>query len=429
MNRLLTPSEHLMWLLGCDRPINVSLCARIRGELNVNQITEAIGWVQRRHPLLGARIVIDQHNQPRLVSEKVPPIPVQVIERLDEQHWCQEMCAELLRPFSWSEEPLARLVLLHSPDVSDLILTYHHIGDGLSGAYLMRDIWCEITEPGSYREPLPEIPPIDQLLPSVTTGEEKDVIDFDWKVEVDEDSKLEDEATQSNLHLLYWDFSPRETERLITRCRQEQTTVHGALCASFLLSLATEMGSSEETILKCLSPFSLRNYLKIPVGENFGEYVAGIRTSHSLNQQTQFWNLAREVKHQINQAVVNKKIYEGVPKAKSFLSTKPDKIAVRQYGKNLVYSDIAITNLGRLEIPVHRGRLELEKLYFTVTGFRHGPMIVAIVTIAGKMCVTFRYLESLVSSVSAQKINQGAIEQLRQALVQECRICELQNAE
>ena len=416
MNRLLTPSEHLMWLLGCDRPINVSLCATIRGELSVNQLTEAMGWIQRRHPLLGARIFIERQEQPQLVSEGVPAIPVQVIERLGEQHWCQEISAELLRPFSWSEEPLARCVLLHSPNVSDLLLTYHHIGDGLSGAYLMRDLWCEITEPGSYREPLPEIPPLDQLLPPVTKEEEKNAVDCDGKVEFDGDSELGEEATQSKLHLLYWYFSPLETDRLVARCRQEQTTVHGALCASFLLSLAAEAGSEEETILKCLSPFNLRNYLAISVGENFGEYVARLLTSHSLNQQTQFWDLAREVKAQINQAVVNKKIYEGGSKAKSFLATKPNKITVRQYGKELVNSDISITNLGRLEIPVHRGRLELEKLYLTVTGLRHEPMIVAITTIAGKMCVTFRYLESLVSSQSAQKINQGAVERLRKAL-------------
>ena len=331
-------------------------------------------------------------------------------------HWCQEICAELLRPFEWSSGPLARCVLLHSPDVSDLLLTYHHIGDGLSGAYLMRDLWCEITAPGSYRERLPEMPPIDQLLATVSMGDEKYAVDFDWKFEVDGNSKLEKKVTQPKLQLLYWDFSLRETERLVTRCRQEKTTVHRALCASFLLSLADLVGSSEETILKCLSPFNLRNYLSIPVGEIFGEYVARILTSHSLNPQTQFWNLAREVKQQISDAVVNKKIYEGGSKAKSFLSTKPNKITVRQYGSDMVNSDITITNLGRLKIPVHRGKLELEKLYFTVTGLRNELMIVSIATIGGKMCVTFRYIESLLTSISAQKINQRAVERLCKAL-------------
>lgn len=416
MNRLLTPSEHLMWLLACDVPINVSLCATIRGTLSIDQVTEAIGWIQRRHPLLGAKIFIDQQQQPQLVSQGVPPISLEVKERLSEEHWCQKISTELLRPFSWNEEALARVVLLHSPDAVDLLITYHHIGDGLSGAYLMRDIWYEITEPGSCRQRLPEIPPMDQLLPQITTEEDNDAVDFDWKVGVEENSLLQQDDTLPKLHLLYWHLSPLETDKLVARCRQEQTTVHGALCACFLLSLAAQVGSSQETILKCLSPFNLRNYLTIPVGENFGEYVARLLTSHSLNQQTQFWDLAREVKHQINQAVVDKKIYSGSSIAKSFLSTNPNKITVRQYGLNMVNSDISITNLGRLEIPVYRTGLELEKLYFTVTGLRHEPIIVAIATIAGRMCVTFRYVESLVPSLSAQKINTGAVERLHKAL-------------
>jgi NRPS condensation-like uncharacterized protein len=416
MNRLLTPSEHLMWLLGCDRPINVSLCARIRGELSVNQLKEALGWVQRRHPVLGARIVTNEQQQPQLVSDGVPLIPVQLIERQGEEHWCEALCTELLYPFSWSEEPLVRLVLLHSPDVSELIMTYHHIGDGLSGAYLMRDIWCEMTQPGSYREPLSEIPPIDQLMPPIARDGEKDSPDFDWEIGADAITSLEEDNIQEKLHLLHWYFSPEQTDKLVARCRQEQTTVQGAICASFLLEVATEVSSSQETVLKCLSPLNLRNYLAPPVGENFGEYVARVLTAHSLNQETQFWVLARDVKHQINQAIVDKKIFLGGSKAKSFLSTNPNTITVRKYWKDMVSSDITVTNLGRLEIPLQRGGLELEKLFFTVTGLRHEPIIVGIVTIGGTMCVTFRYLESLMPPASAQRINQGAIERLRVAL-------------
>lgn len=415
MNRLLTPSEHLMWLLGCDRPTNVVLSATIKGAISVNQMTEALSWIQHRHPLLRTRIVIDQQQQPRLVSEGVPAIPLRVIERQNEENWLTEISEELLSPFLWGEQPLARVVLLHSPSGCELLVTYHHIGDGLSGAYLMRDIWCEITKPGSCREPLPEIPSIDQLLPTVVRKGDKDAVDFNWRIETDSTIQL-DETFPERLEVLHWYFSPLETNRLVARCRLEQTTVHGALCAAFLLSLAVETSSSKETVLRCLSPFNLRNYLTVAVGENFGEYIARVVTTHVLNQQTQFWDLARQVKHQINQAVVDKKIYEGGSKAKSFLKTKPDKIKVRQYAKNITSSDIVITNLGRLEIPVHQGGLELEKIYFTVTGFRHQPIIVAIATTAGKMCVTFRYQESLIPSVSAQRINIKAVEKLRQAV-------------
>ena len=81
-------------------------------------------------------------------------------------------------------------------------------------------------------------------------------------------------------------------------------------------------------------------------------------------------------------------------------------MTVRQYGKDRVTSDITGTNLRCLEIPLQRGGLELEKLFFTVTGLRHEPIIVGIATIGGTMCVMFRYLESLMALTSAQRINQ-----------------------
>jgi hypothetical protein len=95
MNRLLTPSEHLMWLVGCDRPINVVLSAKIRVAISVNQLTEALGWMQHRHPLLRTRIVIDK-QQPRLVSQGVPTLPLRVIERQNDEHWLTEISAQLL---------------------------------------------------------------------------------------------------------------------------------------------------------------------------------------------------------------------------------------------------------------------------------------------------------------------------------------------
>ncbi len=137
MNRLLGPSEHLLWLLAQTKPINVVLCATITGPLTIKQLSKALASVQHRHPLLGVRIAIDNCQQARFVSEGVPSIPLRITERLSEEHWCHEAEEELLRPFSWSEGPLIRVVFLQSPDVSELIVTFDHcIGDGLLGVRL-----------------------------------------------------------------------------------------------------------------------------------------------------------------------------------------------------------------------------------------------------------------------------------------------------
>jgi hypothetical protein len=78
------------------------------------------------------------------------------------------MGEELLQPLNWSEGPLMRVLLLRSPDVSHLLITFYHgIGDGLSGAYLIRDILQFIGEPDSPRELLPDLSPVDEIIPDL----------------------------------------------------------------------------------------------------------------------------------------------------------------------------------------------------------------------------------------------------------------------
>ncbi|MEH2466429.1 condensation domain-containing protein [Nostoc sp.] len=169
MNRLLTASEHLMWLSYNTSPRNVTLSATIKGSFTIDSLTEALAWLQLRHSRLIVKIVINNQNQPQFSLENVPPIPLRVIERQGEEYWCWEMEKELRHPLNWSEEPLLRILLLHSPDVSNLIITFHHcIGDGLSGAYLIQDILQFIGEPDSPRELLPDLPSVDEIIPNVT---------------------------------------------------------------------------------------------------------------------------------------------------------------------------------------------------------------------------------------------------------------------
>ena len=424
MNRLLGSSEHLLWLLAQTKPINVVLCATITGPLTIKQLTTALTWVQHRHPLLAVRIVIDNHDQPRFVSEGVPSIPLRIIARQGEEHWCQEVEEELLRPFSWSEGPLIRVVFLQSPDVSELIVTFDHcIGDGLSGAYLIRDILRQVSEPGIKQQRLPDPRSCEELIPLSARGLSRDSVDEDFENHKTAKSHLEVVTNRPSnqkilakeqIRLLHWCLSPEETARLLSCCREKQTTVHGALCASFLLSVADEVRSATETVLKCMSPVSLRNHLVQAIGEDFGAYYTRELTYHQIKAATDFWEVAREVKYQLNQVVAHGKIFAGVQKVKAFLSTKPDPSRLRQYVKGLIGSDLTVTNLGRLNIPEQFSLLHLRELYITVAGI--APIIVGVATLGGKMFVSCRYLNTVIPPACAESINKGAMQRLREAI-------------
>ncbi len=418
MNRLLTASEYLMWLSYNNSPENVTLSATIKGSFTIDLLTEALAWLQLRHSRLRVKIVTNNQNQPQFSLENVPLIPLRVIERQGEEHWCREMLEELRHPLNWSEEPLLRVLLLHSPDVSNLIITFHHcIGDGLSGAYLIRDILQFIGELDSPRELLPDLPPVDEIIPNVTKTWVDEDLDDSLKAEsiLAANYRNNKELNTSEvfpIRLFNWTLSSTGTTKLITRCREENTSVHGALCAAFLLAIAAEIKSPNEIILKCHTPVNIRNYLTIHVGENLGEYITRPVTAHQLSQKTDFWDLAREVKYKLNQVVAEGRLFDNVLKARAFFSSNSNKGGEASDARNKGSKDIAITNVGNLNIKQLFGKLQLQELYLMATGSKSLPLLIGVATLKDKMCFLCRYQESLVPSANVYNIKNTAMEQL-----------------
>ncbi|MBE9035660.1 hypothetical protein IQ246_11175 [aff. Roholtiella sp. LEGE 12411] len=412
-----------MWLSYNNSPENVTLSVTIKGLFTIDLLTEALAWLQLRHSRLRVKIVTNSQNQPQFSLENVPPIPLRVIERQGEEHWCREMVEELRHPLNWSKEPLLRVLLLYSSDISNLIITFHHcIGDGLSGAYLIRDILQFIGEPDNPRELLPDLPPVDEIIPDITKdvvfenlNESRDTKSILTKTYLNKQSK--NISPSLAIRQFHWTLSSVETTKVVARCRVEQTSVHGALCAAFLLAIAAEVKSSTEIILRCQTPVNIRNYLTIPVNENLGEYIARPATAHRLSQKTDFWDLAREVKYKLNQVVADGKLFDDVLKARALLSSNSNKGGetsdFRKLGEII---DITITNLGNLNIKQQFGKIQLQELYLMATGSKSLPLLIGVATLKDKMCFICRYQESLVPDANAYNIKNTAMEQLLTAV-------------
>ncbi|GAA6618123.1 phthiocerol/phthiodiolone dimycocerosyl transferase family protein [Scytonema sp. NUACC26] len=433
MHRLLGQSEHFLWLLSQSTPMNIVLCASVKGTLTINQLRKALKQVQYRHPLLSVKITTDDKNQPLFTEEDVPDIPLRVID-WQEERWCQEVEEELFYPIPWNTGPLVRVTFLHSTEVCQLIVTIDHcISDGLSGAYLVRDILHAASQPDTQTQRLPKQPPWEEMMPplqktlSIDRAKEE-YLEQDRSLSRSEQKNfLDRESKKWQLRLFHWSLSPEQTHAIVTCCRKEKTTVQGALCAAFLLSIAAEIDLRHQEFVKCLSPLSLRKYLVPPIGEDFGQYISRIMTRHQCNNPSdvsQLWQIAHKVKQQINQAVISGNIFRSGSALSRFLSTKPDPIATKQYADKLVGSDLTVTNLGRLNIPQQFGQLHLQELYLTVTGSEKEPIILGVTTIGDRMCITFRYLESIIPQSIAQKIQRGAMRRLDEVVTQYADIIE-----
>lgn len=212
--------------------------------------------------------------------------------------------------------------------------------------------------------------------------------------------------------MFHWTLSSAEVTKIVARCREEKTSVHGALCAAFLLAIAAEIKSHKEIILKCHTPINIRNYLTVNVNDNLGEYITRPVTAHRLTQNTNFWNLAREVKSKLSQFLADGKIFDDVLKARSLLSSNSNKGEENLDFRNLGGIDIVITNLGNLTIKQQFGKLQLQELYLTATAAKSLPLLISVATLKDQMCFICRYQESLVPAANVYNIKNTAMKQL-----------------
>ncbi|MGS2764798.1 condensation domain-containing protein [Sinomicrobium sp. M5D2P9] len=189
-------------------------------------MAEALDKAQQRHPNLSIRIVMDAYSRPVFKHAAWIPIPLWVLEVDQEHRWEQEVEKELATRFKTEKEALVWAVLVQRPNNTELILIGHHAtADSTSMTYLFRDILAAIS-----RQKLEPMQPQKTNDETLGLPKDQDVVGSERtrplvKVKKSFVPKI------SSLR-----FSAENTRDIINRSKEEQTTVHGALCAAVLIA-------------------------------------------------------------------------------------------------------------------------------------------------------------------------------------------------
>ena len=105
----------------------VTVVARVKGNITVDMLMNAVEKVQQIHINLRVRIKKDVEYNPWFTTENVKEIPIEIITRKSDDHWIQVQKDASQVPFRFDERPVIRFILVHSPSVSELIILCHHI--------------------------------------------------------------------------------------------------------------------------------------------------------------------------------------------------------------------------------------------------------------------------------------------------------------
>ncbi|MEH2071553.1 MAG: condensation domain-containing protein [Nostoc sp.] len=417
--RPLGAGEQIFWLHDRAHPLHFALTAQIKGKFTVPQLQQALHLVQQRHPLLRVRIVLDESKHPWFV-EHPADIPLRVVQRQSEQHWQREVEQEIATPFIWWQAPLVRVVLVHSSngvELSELIVTCHHsIADGISVTYLIRDILQAIATPTTFRESLFVPPSLEDLI--IGKVLERVSLLKPLPKFISDSFLLEQPAKQNNRSFVSSGLLSSETTRLlIARCQQEQTSVHAAICAAFLLAVRQQNHSQQPQNINCSSPINLRPYLISANQEDVSFCITAERTLHLLSSDANFWEVARSVKQQLKQSMTSNKLFEKIFQLQEWLSTNPSPDDALQVFKDQLDYDIAVSNLTRLTIAQQFGELELQAIYGPVvtTGVKN-DRLVGVATLGNRLFFTLVCSEQVMLRSQTETLREEAIHLLNEAI-------------
>lgn len=423
-NRKLVPLEQAMEILNRRAgSYNVVTASRIKGFLSEELVRQALDLVQCRHPRLNSRIVGALDNL-WFETEGTQKIPLRVVNKFHKEQW-QEVVVEEMNQKIESSKVLLRAVLVHiqtENSTSYLLTTIHHaITDALSGIRLHSELltYCNSLASGeriTSVSSLPVLPPIEELLPESMKGFRgamkgvlfllRLTLQHLWKqpktLAIEKDIPID----FRRCGMVHRQLDEKLTQEFLELCRKNKTTVQGALSAAMLLVAADKIANGKKTdvCVSCESYVDLRRRLRpIVSDENLSVLASSItsfhtirtKTSitsfHTLQSRTSFWALARDVKQKLEAGLERGNIFSVV-----LMSRKIIESALSQ--PNKVPLTVALTNVGRVNIPNTYGLFHLEEIsYYPAQAAFGGVFTAAVATFEGKMILNFIFSEPSIS--------------------------------
>ncbi|MBN2043770.1 MAG: hypothetical protein JW757_02020 [Anaerolineales bacterium] len=455
--RKISPVEHFM----LHSPFStVSLVIRVRGTLNEEKLRAAVQKTQQRHTHLRTCISM-QDGDFWLTTSDVGAIPIKVFSRESEETWVTITQEDCTRPFSFDTHPPVRFLLVQGEPISEVVIQCHHaFCDGLSLAYLGRDLLVHLGYPDQPVEILPDPQPLGQenipkgvrvnpvvrfFINRINNKWEAQKITFDQQ-----DYLALNHAYWQQFHhrMVPVELSLPQTDTLAARCREEGVTVNTALVAAF--------AGAQRLVLKQVSGAckigigaNLRERLPLPVGETIGFYASAVTTDLDYRLDAGFWDNARQIHQKLVLQFTDKRLFaqtalwsvldpsilhainykrlggfvspesEGYGKLHTFSQREDVVSSTLRRNKMSSLDELimgsALTNLTRLDFPTAYGDLKLDRMILKPGGafpLATVNLVVGAVTAAGKLSLLVEYTEERITPRNIEIIKNQAVTHL-----------------
>jgi NRPS condensation-like uncharacterized protein len=421
--------------------INVVMAARVKGTVTAEQMAMAIQLARRKHPLLGARVLLDKAGKGWFSTEGVPDNPTIVKRKQSGDDWHRQMKQELKHPWPIGRGPLARFVLLQGDGETDLVVNAHHsICDARSLAYLIRDLLDFVANPVDLDQVHPLIPvPLEEVIPAGAIGGffERQIMNRMNKKWLRKGISF-DETDYREMHrrfweqheatILSWSLTAFQTAALINICHQNHVSVNSAVYVAFLTAQSQIQQPAQDYYSKVMVPVDLRAYLAQDVGQTLGLYASAIKLNVSFSESQPFWDKVNLLDHKIKKQLTEKNIFAS-QRSNQLHPSLTDGIAHAMFGeledklaRNMaermaaaVRTGILVSNLGQLDIPANYRDRQLEWIKPPAVLAGNAEKALEVLTINDQMHLTMTFDANRIAPSTVDAVRKEATQLLDQA--------------
>jgi len=439
--RPLCPLERWYWVFGQISPLNGFGRCRIEGHISDDQLRQGLQLLQRRHPLLRARVVADARGRnPHFVLDESLQIDLrrEVVDTVagnndNNEGWVDALRRlELNRPFDTAKGPLLRVRVLQDATGMDLIIVASHIIIDATGVMtLMREILQLAVGDDRERDELPFMPSFSDRFPPQNNGVLAllKTLYLHLRVELfhlrHRPVKLAFDRfvsfAERKTDFVHKELSPHDTQILIRVCQQRQASVHAALSTALMVAIIEDVQQRDSRRRgKALnvgigSPVNLRKDLQ-PVASDgeLGIFVGTFITFAKKVNERDFWEVAREFNQTMRQQsadaepftimnFVRKTMPKDVAGANGFIKL------IEQKGPG----NACISNLGRYDFPALVGGLPVSGAQFLGETSVTGTWVSTANTSHGQLQWNFSYTQHMFSDERAAHLANRCIDILQ----------------
>ncbi len=418
MGRELGAFESALTLSDEHAPLNVVAVVRLAAGPSPEVLRRALDAVQRRHPLLRARIV--KRGRGYVFDDGYgDAVGLRLAERDGRRAWIREAEAELgARLDAGSGAPMRCTYLAAGGGACEILLTFHHaVMDAASATSLCRELLAASCAADAGRdieigEPLAPLPPAEERFPPAFQGWRRYLrlggfVARQLAAEVADRRRAggawhPPPPEPTRCRILDFQLTEAETASLVRRSRRRRLTLHSVFDAAVLLAVARRLYPDQGLPLRHLAFANLRPYLQPPVAdEHLGACFAMLRFSSAVAPERGLWDLAGEINAQVHGAAKRGDKY-----AFSFTSAAVMRHLIRSGTERMAATAISYTGAARLGPSRQDGcRFRVLGLHAFVSNFRLGPEYTAQVRLwDGRIWWDILYLEPELDAVAARRL-------------------------